>query len=83
MQKNVSGLRKLSTQQMKGVKGGLGDFCIVGACSFYQAGVGTVTGHCEGNSGGSCVCHASGASVVWGNCKAFDGLPPIVVEIRA
>lgn len=39
------------------------------SCTYYESGTGSVTGHCEENSNGSCVCNASSSSVVFAGCK--------------
>ena len=68
-------MKKLSIEQMKKVFGGVEDpgettGCNQGgSCSYYESGTGTVTGHCEKNSKGDCVCHAPNSSIVTDDCE--------------
>ena len=39
-------------------------------CTYYESGTGNVTGRCEQNSRGLCVCNAGTSSVVWTACQA-------------
>lgn len=52
-----------------GGTGGGGSTCGQGTrCSYYESGTGMVTGWCDSNSAGSCVCDATTSSVVWSAC---------------
>ena len=65
--------KKLKQGEMKLVKGGLADAapaCRTGSCSYYEAHTGTVTGTCQTNSAGRCVCNATSSSVVLSECNA-------------
>jgi hypothetical protein len=65
---------------MKKLKGGLtaDARCRTGTCSYREAHTGMVTGRCESNSAGNCVCNAGTSSVVWPDCKATSVIIIIV-----
>jgi hypothetical protein len=61
--------RRLCSSEMKRLKGGLVDpsagVCRTESCSYYEANTGNVTGTCQPNSAGNCVCNAGSSSVVF------------------
>jgi hypothetical protein len=62
-------MKKLTLEQMKTILGGSypgGTVCASSStsCTYYESGTGNVTGHCEENSKGDCVCHAEHSSIV-------------------
>lgn len=61
----------LGKQEQKRIRGGYGgSVCLIGAeCKYIESGTGEVTGRCEENSRGSCVCNAQTSSVVWSACN--------------
>lgn len=68
--------RSLSKAEQKQVLGGNdlppggGSVCkFQSECSYYESGTGNVTGKCEENSNGSCVCNAGTSSVVLSACN--------------
>jgi hypothetical protein len=68
--------RRLAKHEMKKVKGGWGwgmeRTCFTsGPCSFYEANTGMVTGSCQKNSAGNCVCRAANSSIVSDECVAY------------
>jgi hypothetical protein len=66
-------VKRLSQTEMKQLKGGLADAggsCGTGSCSYYEANTGNVTGTCQTNSAGNCVCNAGSSSVVQSSCSS-------------
>lgn len=66
--------RTLGRDEMKKLRGGAAAEpqarCFSGlACKYDEANHGEVTGVCETNSAGKCVCNAGTSSVVWCECR--------------
>jgi len=40
------------------------------SCSYYESGTGNVSGYCQTNSNGSCVCKSANSSIISDQCLA-------------